>query len=183
MHDTVAYIAKYYCESYKYHDLRKWKRMQNSVTKYLVALGYDKQKSKIAATHIVRSYQNSDVAFSAQQKGNKSLEEKQYSKTQKEMLLAYSRLGVDTRPVLYKTLWYKAFRHKNYAQVTWNYFMEQLSLFGPGRFDLALITTYTAYTKVSPTHNAHDWKALNSAMIEFWKPIVKRYNNKLPVEF
>lgn len=182
MHDTVPQIAKYYSDCYKYHDLRKWKKMQQSVANYLIALGYEKDCSRTAAAHIVKSYQQSDVAFSAQQRGNRLLEEKQYGNVQKEMLLAYSGLGMSTQPVFYKILWYKAFRHKNYVQMTWNYFMEQLTLFGPGQIDLAFTTTYNAY-KVSSTHNARDWKALKSAMIEFWVPIAKRYTDKLPVEF
>ncbi len=176
-------IATFHCELFRLHDERKWQEFGNSVVNYAVELGYDRGAARDASAHVISAYQNSDLAVEAQSERNLALERLYYDRVREEFIEAHRLLGTETKSPVYKVGWYIGARHGNRLQVFGNLFMEHLSKFGPGRFGLAIKTTYLTFAKAYPAHNSHDWKKLTEALTEYWTVIAESHKtDRLPIE-
>jgi hypothetical protein len=176
-------IANYHTGIYRSHDKENWSELKNNFANFLISLGYAKKSSQDAAKHLLNGYKYADRAFAEQGKKRYSEENNLYNKMLNEFEIAYKTVGADIKPLKYKRIWYKEFRHNNHFKMLWNYFREQFAIFGLMKFYLALHVTYLAYTRIYKAHGAHDWKALNNALIDSWRAVSKSYKTgRLPIE-
>ena len=140
-----------------YHDKKKYSAIERNSAKLLVQLGYEKNKSILAAKLIKRLFQEAD------------LNETMTGKTFEKMATACNEIdSILERPLnsVNEIKWWKSVRNKNYPMAIIYLFLDQYSKLG--RIVLAIKASEELY-HAGRAHDIKDWSLVRTHVKKYWE--------------